>query len=146
MSWLSEIFEGGAEGVFKGIDALVARWKANPVDVMKHDEVMSQLQAALDTDKLKAEVAFAQAQNKVNEVEAASSDKFASRWRPAAGWLGVIGLAYSVIVYPLLTWASVNFKWIPPPALDVEVLVTLLMGMLGLGGMRTYEKTQGVKK
>lgn len=146
MSWLSEIFAGGAEGVFKGIDGLVARWKANPTDVMKHDEVMTQVQAALDTDKLKAELSFAQAQAKINEIEAASSDKFTSRWRPFVGWTCGIGLAYTFIGQPFLAWASLNFKWMSPPTLDIEALMTLLFGMLGLGGMRSFDKMRGTSK
>lgn len=140
---VASIFEGGISGIFKGVREVVGAFKVDPTIAANHAAKLAEMEYALNTAQLQAEIALAQAQNKVNEIEAASSDKYASRWRPSAGWLGVVGLAYSVIVYPLLTWASLNFGWKTPPPLDTSVLVTLLMGMLGLGTMRTYERTQG---
>jgi len=140
---LGSIFEGGISGIFKGVRDIVSAFKADPTVALQSQQKLAELEIAIQQAELNAEVALKQAQLEVDKVEAASGDKFASRWRPAAGWLGVIGLAYSVIFYPLLTWASLNFAWKTPPPLNTEVLVTLLMGMLGLGSMRTYEKTQG---
>ncbi len=145
MSFLDDLASGAFKGIFDGIAAIIAKFKADPETVLKHGEFLAQIDAEFNKAQLAAEVAALQAQAKINDLEAQNNDKFVSRWRPAAGWLGVIGLAYSVLAYPLLTWASVNFGWNTPPPLDTSVLVTLLMGMLGLGGMRTYEKTT-VKK
>lgn len=79
-------------------------------------------------------------QVEVNKIEAASTDLFRGGWRPAAGWVCVVGLFYANLAQPLLSWASVNFAWQAPPSLDLEPLLALLFGMLGLGYYRTREK------
>ena len=125
--------------VFSGIAEVVKTFKADPTELIK-------LEYAIKQAEMEFEAKMSQAQNQVNAIEAASTDKFSSRWRPAAGWLGVAGLAYAVIVYPMFEWASYNFGWMPPPKLDTNVLVTLLLGMLGLGAMRSYDKKEGTSK
>lgn len=79
-------------------------------------------------------------QVEINKVEAASDSPFKSGWRPAAGWTCVLGLFYSFIAFPALSWLSVNIEWKPPPSLDIEALLALLFGLLGLGYYRTREK------
>jgi hypothetical protein len=87
-----------------------------------------------------------------HEIEAASSNLFVSGWRPAVGWVGVAGLAYQFLGYPLMQWAwafGQGVDLIPqglsaPPDLEVEQLMTLLAGLLGFGGMRSLEKYRGV--
>ena len=78
------------------------------------------------------------AQIEVNKVEAASSNLFVAGWRPFIGWVCGVALAYNFVLRDLLVW------WVGqdqvPPALQMEHLMTVLVGMLGLGGMRTYEK------
>lgn len=143
---VSSIFAGGVAGIFSGVKEIVSAFKADPTVALQSQQKLAELEIAMKQAEMQADVALQQAQLEVDKVEAASNDKFASRWRPAAGWLGVTGLAYSVMFYPLLTWASTNFAWHAPPPLDTNVLQTLLFGMLGLGGMRTFEKTQGGKK
>lgn len=83
-------------------------------------------------------------QLKVNAVEAASGSLFIGGGRPAAMWVCVSGLAYTFILQPLLTWFS-SISSIPaPPVIDTSLLVQLLVGMLGLAGIRGYEKAKGV--
>lgn len=85
-------------------------------------------------------------QMEINKAEAANSSVFVSGWRPGVGWTCVFGLGYSFIMQPLLAWGS-SIWFIPvPPELDMGTLITLLGGMLGLGGLRTYEKTLGVAR
>lgn len=83
------------------------------------------------------------AQIEVNKVEAASSSLFVSGWRPAAGWVCVFGLGYTYLGQPLLSWFSAIVDVPVPPRLDMEQLMALLFGMLGMGGMRTVEKLRG---
>jgi len=103
--------------------------------------------AALDAD-----VRMALAQIDTNRQEAAHPSLFVSGWRPAVGWTCVIGLAYSFLLRPLLAWGSPALSSllgaeIPvPPDLDLGHLMTLLGGMLGLGGLRTWEKSRGVAR
>ena len=88
------------------------------------------------------------AQAKINEIEAASSNPMAATWRPAAGWVCVFGLGYEFLLRPLLPWilAVCQVPDVPAlPSLD-EVLMELVFAMLGIGGMRTFERSQRVKK
>lgn len=89
---------------------------------------------------------LAKGQIDVNKVEASNSSFFVAGWRPAVGWTCVAGLGYSFFGFPILSWASVNFGFTAPPALDMGTLLTLLLGMLGLGGLRTKEKIEGVAR
>lgn len=81
----------------------------------------------------------------VNVEEAKSDSLFKSGWRPAVGWICAIALSAQFFGLPLLTWVAANtLGWEPPPALETEQLITLLFGMLGLGGYRTFEKFKRV--
>lgn len=85
------------------------------------------------------DVKLALAQIDVDKTEAQMSG-FKGGWRPLCGYVCVTGLAYQFLLQPLLAWASGIHGWMVPPVLDMSTLMTLLGGMLGLGGMRTYEK------
>ena len=77
----------------------------------------------------------------MNEVEAQSESLFKSGWRPATGWLCVFGLFLHTVGYPLLGWAlTVWAPGTPIPTVDTESLVSILVGLLGLGGYRTIER------
>lgn len=86
------------------------------------------------------------AQIEVNKQEAQHPDRFVAGWRPGAGWVCVFGLAYTFLAQPLLAWWSGIQGWPVPPQIDVDVLLVLLGGMLGLSGLRTAEKVKGVAR
>ncbi len=87
-----------------------------------------------------------QGQIAINEKEAQSPNLFVSGWRPSIGWIGSMALGYTFVVSPLLQWYC-NFKgiMITPPVLDTSMLFNLVLAMLGLGGMRTFEKVKNVQ-
>ena len=95
--------------------------------------------AVLDADTRRA-----LAQLEVNKVEA-GTDLFRGGWRPAVGWMCVAGLGYQLVLRPLLPWlVRVAGGEVPDlPSIDTETLMVLLTGMLGLGGLRTFEKVKG---
>lgn len=97
-----------------------------------------------DLAALDAELRLALGQIEVNKAEA-TMDKFRGGWRPAVGWVCVVGLAYQFILQPVLPWVVALFGvQVPPlPAIDNESLMVLLTGMLGLGGLRTIERVKG---
>ena len=115
------------------------------------------LQMALEDRKLDIEAAkVAQAgdlaQIEVNKAEAANSSLFVAGWRPAIGWVGVLAMAYQFLAYPLILWGWVYLQGAgivptdlkPPPLLDADQLWVILSGILGIAGMRSFEKTKGV--
>jgi hypothetical protein len=100
------------------------------------------LKAAQDQD-----FQLALGQIEVNKAEAAHASIFVAGWRPGLGWICVAGLAYNFIVYPLLTWLVVvgGAEFTPPPLMS-DNLMELVLGMLGLGALRTAEKWKGVAR
>lgn len=84
-------------------------------------------------------------QLEINKAEAASSSIFVSGWRPSIGWICSAALGYQYLFRPIATWiAAWSGHTLPPmPGLD-DNLWQLLLGMLGLGGLRTFEKINGV--
>lgn len=85
------------------------------------------------------------AQIEVNKVEAASPNLFVSGWRPAVGWVCVAGLLGQYFVSPTMTFIShISGSNVVFPELDLENLIPLLIGMLGMAGIRSYEKVKGV--
>lgn len=83
----------------------------------------------------------------VNLQEAKSDKLWVSGWRPFVGWVCGSALAWQFVIQPFLVFFIAWYEWqLPPlPALDTGSLMALLMGMLGLGGMRTYEKLNGAQ-
>ena len=104
-------------------------------------------QAKLELLKLQqsGELASMTAQTDINKAEASNSSLFVSGWRPAVGWVCALALAYQYLIRPLSGTIAVIFGITLPvlPGLD-DNLWQLLMGMLGMGGLRTFEKLQGV--
>jgi len=79
----------------------------------------------------------------INTEEAKSESIFKSGWRPYIGWVCGGGLSYQLMFRPVFSWLAENlWQWKPMPSLDMDTLLTLLFGMLGLGAYRTYEKVK----
>jgi hypothetical protein len=100
------------------------------------------LHQAGEFKQIEADLQVMLGQIEVNKVEAAQ-DSFRGGWRPAVGWTCVGGLAYTYIAQPLLAWLSTAQGWQVPPTLDIFDLMILLGGMLGFGGMRSFERIKG---
>lgn len=113
-------------------------------------------QAALELERMRqagefkvidAELQAMQMQADVNRVEAGSADPFTSRWRPFIGWVCGAALCWHYIGRPVAEWGLLMAgKDIQIPAVDLGDLIVILLGMLGLGGLRTTEKIRGVSK
>ena len=110
--------------------------------------------AAQESERAKAQVALLQlaqagdlAQMEVNKVEASSSSVFVAGWRPFVGWVCGMALAFQFVVCPIGLWTASLFGYAiaKPPVLD-GTMWELVFGMLGLGGLRTFEKTKGVAR
>jgi len=90
------------------------------------------------------------AQLEINKAEAASGSVFKGGWRPAVGWVCAASFAYNFLVYPIagaLYGIFGSYKWAEvAPVLDMGPMMTVLGGMIGIGGLRTYEKQKGLAK
>jgi hypothetical protein len=87
------------------------------------------------------------AQLEVNKAEAASRNIFVAGWRPFVGWTCGMALAYTYVVQPMLVFGLAHFGHrVELPPLDMATMMPVLLGMLGLGGLRSFEKYKGVSK
>lgn len=125
---------------------VIERLFPDPNEAAKAKLTLFELQQKGELANLTAEVEIATAQSKINEVEAAG-DIFRGGWRPAVGWICALGLSYQFIARPTMNFilALAGHGDITMGALEMETLMTLLFGMLGLGWYRTQEKISGVK-
>ena len=103
--------------------------------------------AKLELFKLQqsGELAQIAGQMDVNKAEAANPNVFVSGWRPFSGWVCGLGFGVQFVFGPLAEWGSALYGHpVKFPPMDTGTMMPLLLGMLGLGGLRTAEKIQGV--
>jgi hypothetical protein len=84
------------------------------------------------------------AQLEINAREAQHTSIFVAGWRPFFGWCGGIGFLYATMIQPMLVWYGTAKGWPVPPSINLDLLWVVITGMLGIGGLRTFEKTKGV--
>jgi hypothetical protein len=113
-------------------------------DKNKRSEAKEQFESQI----LNAMVGLVQGQLAINQKEAEHGSIFVAGWRPFIGWVCGSALVWNFIIRPIATWASflygVDLEGMPE--LNTAELSTILLGMLGLGGLRTYEKRLGVAR
>ena len=114
-----------------------------PEDKEKRAAAEREIQAKL-TDSL-AQVDLEQLG--INKVEAAHRSMFVAGWRPFIGWTCGVALMYTYVLQPILVFGLAQAGYlIELPKMDLGELMPVLMGMLGLGGLRSWEKVKGVAK
>jgi hypothetical protein len=94
----------------------------------------------IDPDKM---MELVKVQSEINKMEAQHRSVFVAGWRPFIGWICGLALAYNFIIRDVIAWVSPD---IMPPAIQMDQLITILLGMLGLGGLRTFEKIKDKSK
>jgi hypothetical protein len=106
------------------------------------------IQAELQMKLLEIEADAAKAQTEINAVEAQSSNLFVAGWRPCVGWVCAAAFAWQFVGQPAFSffYALIYKQPAPVVALDHDALNTVLFGLLGLGGFRTWEKIKGAAK
>ena len=125
---------------------LIERLIPDPSAQIAAKQKLAELHQTGDLAVLTANLQLNIEQIKLNAVESSSNNNFRSGWRPCIGWIGAAGIAYEFIVRPLVNGALIYFTHIDAmPNIDISALMTLITGMLGLGGLRTIEKLQGIK-
>tara|TARA_Y100000588_G_scaffold104880_1_gene114444 strand:+ start:10298 stop:10699 length:402 start_codon:yes stop_codon:yes gene_type:complete len=90
---------------------------------------------------------LAKGQLEINKAEAQSRNVFVAGWRPFIGWVCGVAMAYNYVVQPILIFTLAQFDYLVAlPALDLGEMMPVLMGMLGLGSLRSFEKYKGIAK
>ena len=134
------------------LGALFGDRAAQPVEAIGRviDDLFTSEEEQLDKEALLTRLAQrpSLAQIEVNRIEAQHRSVFVAGWRPFIGWICGAALAWNFILRDILIWASA--AWAPdtpvPAALQLEHLLTVLLSLLGLGGLRTFEKLGGRTK
>ena len=105
----------------------------------------AQAQLALLKMQQDGELAAISGQMEINKIEAGSSSVFVAGWRPFAGWVCGIGLAYVSIIEPVARLVATLVGYTGDfPVIDTTLTMQVLLGMLGMGGLRTLDKIKGV--
>ena len=123
--------------IFELGKSLIERWFLDPA---KKAEAEAQFMLMMQEQDFKKVLG----QLEVNAAEAASPHIFVAGWRPFVGWCCGLGFLWATIAQPMVAWVAAASGWPAPPAIDTEVLLYVLGGMLGLGTLRSFEKTKGV--
>ena len=91
---------------------------------------------------------LAKGQLEINKAEAQSRNIFIAGWRPFVGWTCGLALFAHFLLFPTadVVTAYLGYEAVQYPAFDMDTLMTVLLGMLGLGGMRSFEKMKGITK
>lgn len=131
MGILSKIFGGAAAAPIEAIGNVFDK-------VTTSDDERLQAQAVLERIKQQPHILQAE----ISKIEAQHRSIFVAGWRPAIGWICALGLAFPFLINPVLQWWSGQ----PGPELPTDVLGQLVFALLGLGGLRTYEKQIGKTK
>ena len=113
------------------------------------EEMRAKVEGELLLELSKMDWSVVQGQLEINKAEAQSEGWFKGGWRPAVGWICAFAFAYHFIILPFLQFLLIGVMGmqLPPlPTVAIDYINTVMMGMLGLGGLRTFEKFKGVAK
>ncbi len=124
---LSSVFDLGGK--------IVERIFPDPKQAAEAKAKLAEMQLNGELQKMALEAGLMQGQIEVNKIEAASTNMFVAGWRPFIGWVCGAALAYSAIVDPLVNGRTP----------DTTITMQVLLGLLGLGGLRTWEKIKGAE-
>lgn len=135
-----------AGGIFDLLSNVLDKVFPDPVEAARAKVELIKMQQDGRLAELADETSRLNAQVAVNQVEAASPDKWTSGWRPAFGWIGALVILSQFILRPFAPWVMEVFGFhVPPiPAIDMEALWPLILGILGLSWNRSQDKKNGV--
>ena len=134
-------------GLFSAAQSLIERFFPDPEKKAAAALELARMQQTGELAQLAAETDLAKLQIQTNIEEAKSTNWWVAGWRPAIGWVCGGGLAYAALVEPFARFAAkVWFGYTGDfPVIDTDLTMQILMGMLGLGAMRSVEKVKGAE-
>ena len=130
---MNPLFLGPSLELAKG---MIDRWFPDPAQKAKAEMDMMVLLQTQDMQKVIGQL-------QVNAAEAANPSMFVAGWRPFVGWCCGLGFLWACIGQPVFAYIASVKGWPPAPAIDTDVLLYVLGGMLGLGTLRSVEKVKG---
>jgi len=118
------------------------------VDLIPDPNARAKAKEEFERELLAAVTQASQAQTKINEIEAGHSSIFVAGWRPFIGWVCGVGLLWAFILQPIFVWSITVFDLgvTSVPQINSDGLYQLVLAMLGMGGLRTFEKMKGVSR
>lgn len=129
--------------IITGVTPIIGRLLDLIPDKNARQRAELEMQAALM--KYAAEQGAQQAE--INKAEAANPNLFVAGWRPAIGWACATAFIFIYVISPVVTWIAGFFgAVVPMPQFNVDALMSLTLGMLGLGAMRSFDKWRGTAK
>lgn len=134
MGLLDKILGTGVGKVADGVASAIDRFVETEEERKAADLLL--LKAQAEPDKWQMEI---------NKIEATHRSLFVAGWRPAIGWICAFSLAWGWIFRPIVTTIITSFNITATvPGIEVQEAISLIMAMLGMGALRTYEKRQGL--
>lgn len=135
--FLKKLVGGQVVGAAQGVAHIIDQFVETPEE-----------KKLAETLKLKLLMEPDKAQVELNKIEAQHRSIFVAGWRPAIGWVCAIALAWHFMVYDFLIWLCLvlGSDIRPPELTGTDALISIVMSLLGLGAMRTYEKLAGKAK
>jgi hypothetical protein len=138
MSIFTDLGSGAVGGLLGGIGTL-----AKDIRQAITGELPAEKQAEITQKLMELETAAMSAQTAINLEEAKSEKIFVAGWRPFVGWVCGFALAYAAILEPFMSWtARVLHSTAVFPVIDTTITMQVLIGLLGLGAYRSYDKKQ----
>jgi hypothetical protein len=118
------------------------------VDRIPNPNERAQAREELEKELLNAVTQASLQQTKINEIEAGHRSVFVAGWRPFIGWVCGVGILWSFIIQPIAVWGVKAFgdSSVVLPVIETDGLYQLVLAMLGMGGLRTFEKMRGVAR
>lgn len=130
-----------------GLASLVGPIVNKFVDRIPDGNERARAKEALEKELVDAANSVMLAQTEINAVEAQHKSIFVAGWRPFIGWVCGVGIAWSMVVQPMAQWAIIAWgNGTELPAIDTSYLMELVTAMLGMSGLRTFEKMRGVER
>lgn len=142
MNWLASLFSGS--DAIKVVGDTMEKLFTND-DAREKALEMQKAQFSFDLEIAKLEQQALTEQTDIDKIEAANPSMFVSGWRPFVGWVCAFALAYVAILEPLARFiATTGFAYKGTfPVIDTTITMQILLGMLGLSGMRSFDKLKG---
>ena len=133
---LGKLFASGVAEPIEAVGGVLDKLFTSDDERLSHQEV---------AERLRQQPHLAQVA--LNKVEAQHRSVFVAGWRPFIGWVCGFALAWHFMLFDIAVWISGIFEGPQPPELNgTETLITVVLSLLGLGGMRTVEKLTGRAK